>query len=35
MQTEISLGLQGCLRMGRLFDEHKVPAELNKLNETK
>ena len=28
MQTEISLGLQGCLRMGRLFDEHKVPAEL-------
>jgi len=28
MQTEISLGLQGCLRMGRLFDEHKVPSEL-------
>jgi glutaryl-CoA dehydrogenase len=28
MQTEISLGLQGCLRMGRLFDDHKVPAEL-------
>ena len=28
MQTEISLGLQGCLRMGRLFDEHKVTAEL-------
>ena len=28
MQTEISLGLQGCLRMGRLFDKHKVPAEL-------
>jgi glutaryl-CoA dehydrogenase len=28
MQTEISLGLQGCLRMGRLFDAHKVPAEL-------
>jgi len=28
MQTEISLGLQGCLRMGRLFDEHKVSAEL-------
>ncbi|MDB4078006.1 acyl-CoA dehydrogenase [Amylibacter sp.] len=28
MQTEISLGLQGCLRMGRLFDGHKVPAEL-------
>jgi len=28
MQTEISLGLQGCLRMGRLFDHHKVSAEL-------
>lgn len=28
MQTEISLGLQGCLRLGRLFDEHKAPAEL-------
>ena len=28
MQTEISLGLQGCLRMGRLFDEYKVSAEL-------
>jgi glutaryl-CoA dehydrogenase len=28
MQTEISLGLQGCLRMGRLFDDHEVPAEL-------
>ena len=28
MQAEISLGLQGCLRMGRLFDKHKVPAEL-------
>jgi len=28
MQTEISLGLQGCLRMGHLFDEHKVSAEL-------
>ena len=28
MQTEISLGLQGCLRMGRLFDDHKVSAEL-------
>jgi glutaryl-CoA dehydrogenase len=31
MQTEISLGLQGCLRMWRLFDEHKVPAELTSL----
>ncbi len=28
MQTEISLGLQGCLRMGRLMDEHQAPAEL-------
>ena len=28
MQTEISLGLQGCLRMGRLFDEGRVPVEL-------
>ncbi len=28
MQTEISLGLQGCLRLGRLMDEHQAPAEL-------
>lgn len=28
MQTEISLGLQGCLRLGHLFDEHRAPAEL-------
>ncbi|MEM8753647.1 MAG: acyl-CoA dehydrogenase, partial [Pseudomonadota bacterium] len=28
MQTEIALGLQGCLRLGRLFDEHRAPAEL-------
>ncbi|NKN37923.1 acyl-CoA dehydrogenase [Agrobacterium sp. a22-2] len=28
METEISLGLQGCLRLGRLFDEHRAPAEL-------
>ncbi|MCL4118893.1 UNVERIFIED_CONTAM: hypothetical protein GTU68_004820 [Idotea baltica] len=28
MQTEISLGLQGCLRLGRLFDEHRASAEL-------
>jgi glutaryl-CoA dehydrogenase len=28
MQTEISLGLQGCLRLGRLMDEHEAPAEL-------
>jgi len=28
MQTEISLGLLGSLRLGRLFDEHAAPAEL-------
>ena len=28
MQTEISLGLQGSLRLGRLMDEHRAPAEL-------
>ncbi|MEL7466738.1 MAG: acyl-CoA dehydrogenase [Pseudomonadota bacterium] len=28
MQTEIALGLQGCLRLGRLFDDHAAPAEL-------
>ena len=28
MQTEISLGLQGCLRGGRLLDEGKMPHEL-------
>jgi len=28
MQTEISLGLQGALRLGRLFDEGCAPAEL-------
>tara|TARA_B100000927_G_scaffold8706_1_gene7128 strand:- start:309 stop:1040 length:732 start_codon:yes stop_codon:yes gene_type:complete len=27
MQTEITLGLQGCLRMGRMFDEGKLPIE--------
>ena len=27
MQTEISLGLQGCLRMGRLLDEDRLPVE--------
>lgn len=27
MQTEITLGLQGALRLGRMFDEHKVSAE--------
>ena len=28
MQTEITLGLQGCLRMARLMDEGKCPPEL-------
>ncbi len=28
MQTEISLGLQACLRMGRLMDEGNCPVEL-------
>ncbi len=28
MQTEISLGLQGCLRLGRLIDENRASAEL-------
>ena len=28
MQTEIALGLQGSLRLGRLFDEGKAPVEL-------
>ncbi|MCZ4282695.1 acyl-CoA dehydrogenase [Kiloniella laminariae] len=28
MQTEISLGLQGALRLGRLFDRNIAPAEL-------
>jgi len=28
MQTEISLGLQGSLRLGRLMDQHNAPAEL-------
>ena len=28
METEIALGLQGALRLGRLFDEHRAPAEL-------
>ena len=27
MQTEISLGLQGCSRMGRMFDEGTLPIE--------
>jgi glutaryl-CoA dehydrogenase len=28
MQTEIALGLQGCLRMGRLLDEGALPVEV-------
>lgn len=28
MQTEITLGLQGCLQMGRLMDENQCPVEL-------
>ena len=28
MMTEIALGLQGALRLGRLFDEGRAPAEL-------
>ena len=28
VQTEISIGLQGCLQLGRLFDQHQAPAEL-------
>ncbi len=28
MQTEISLGLLGVLRLGRMFDDHTAPAEL-------
>ena len=28
MQTEIALGLQGALRLGRLFDEGRTPSEL-------
>ena len=27
MQTEIALGLQGCLRVGRLLDEARLPVE--------
>ena len=28
MQTEIALGLQGCLRLGRMLDDHTASAEL-------
>ena len=27
MQTEVALGLQGCLRMGRLMDDDRLPVE--------
>jgi glutaryl-CoA dehydrogenase len=28
MQTEIALGLQACLRVGRIFDEGKISPEM-------
>jgi glutaryl-CoA dehydrogenase len=28
MQTEITLGLQACLRVGRLLDEHRAAPEM-------
>lgn len=28
MQTEIGLGLQGALQLGRMFNDHTAPAEL-------
>ncbi|MBK9953851.1 MAG: acyl-CoA dehydrogenase [Rhodocyclaceae bacterium] len=31
MLTEISLGLQGCLRLGRLKDDHRAPVELTSI----
>jgi glutaryl-CoA dehydrogenase len=31
MQTEITLGLQGCLRLGRLKDEHKAAPEITSI----
>ena len=31
MQTEITLGLQGCLRLGRLKDEHKAAVEITSI----
>jgi len=35
MQTEIALGLQGALRLGRLMDEGRAPAELISLMKRK
>jgi glutaryl-CoA dehydrogenase len=31
MQTEIALGLQGCLRLGRLKDEHRASPEITSM----
>jgi glutaryl-CoA dehydrogenase len=31
MQTEIALGLQGCLRLGRLKDEHRASPEITSI----
>ena len=31
MQTEIAIGLQGCLRLGRLKDEHKAAPEITSI----
>ena len=31
MQTEISLGLQACLRVGRIFDEGKISPEMRSI----
>ncbi len=31
MQTEITLGLQGCLRLGRMKDEHIDAAEITSI----
>ena len=31
MQTEIALGLQGCLRLGRMKDEHQAAPEITSI----
>jgi len=31
MATDISLGLQGCLRLGRMKDEHRAPVEVTSI----
>ena len=33
MQTEITLGLQGCLRLGRMKDEGTAPVEITSMHE--